>query len=123
MVRTEGSLYRPEDYYGRTALIEAALWGRLETIQFLIDRGASISAEDGNGHRAADLAADSERNEEERISRANNIVIVRPDANRKRRQILACLARHESIGRGSLNRAEPSQIHQGYLGKISPNLL
>lgn len=80
-------------------------------------------AEDANGHHAADFAADSERNEEERISRADDIVMVRPDANRKRRQILACLTRHETMGRDPLNRAKPSQIHQGYFGKISPNLL
>ena len=69
------------------------------------------------------LCPDFERNEEERISRANYIVIERPDANRKRRQILAYLTRHESMGRGSLNGAEPSEIHRGYFGKISPNLL
>lgn len=73
------------NYYGRTALMEAALWARLETVQFLIDKGASVYIKDANTHRAADFAADSERNEEERISRANGIVMVRPDANRKRR--------------------------------------
>jgi len=103
--------------------MEAALWARLETVQFLIERGASIYVEDANGHRAADFAADFERNEEERISRANDIVMVRPDANRKRRQILACLTRHDTIGRCSHNGTKPSQIHQGYFGKISPNLL
>jgi len=59
-----------------------------------------------DGHRASDFAADSERNEEERISRANNIVLVRPDANRKRRQILACLTRQETMGRDTRNGAK-----------------
>ena len=49
--------------------------------------------------------------------------MVRADANRKRRQILANLTRHETMSRGSLNGADPSQIHQGYFGRISPNLL
>lgn len=91
--------------------MEAALWGRLDTVQFLVDKGANIYAEDANGHRAADFAIDSERNKGERISRANNIVLVRPDANRQRRQILACLTRRETISRASSNRAEPTQIH------------
>jgi hypothetical protein len=36
---------------------------------------------------------------------------------------MACLTRQESIGRDSLNGAMQSQIHPGYFGKISPNLL
>ena len=55
--------------------MEAALWWRLETVQYLTDNGASI--------RASDVAADSEWHEEERISWANKIVMARPDANRK----------------------------------------
>lgn len=69
-----------------------------------------MSAEDANGHRAADFAADSERNEEVRISRANGIVMVRPGANRMRKQILACLTSHETTGRDPLTEAKP-QIH------------
>jgi hypothetical protein len=49
--------------------------------------------------------------------------MVRPDANRKRRQILACLTRHETMGRDSLNGAKPSQTYPGFFRKISPNLL
>lgn len=49
--------------------------------------------------------------------------MVRPGGNRKRRQILACLTMHETMGWGSLSGTEPSQIHQGYFGKISLNLL
>jgi hypothetical protein len=111
----EGVSTDKRNYYGRIAFMEAALWGRLETVQYLIDNGASI--------RASDLAANSERNEKERISRANKIVMVRPDANRKRSHIVACLTRQESIGQDSLDGAMQSQIHPGYSGKISPNLL
>lgn len=91
--------------------MEAALWARLETVQFLINKGANVYIKDANKHRAANFAANSERNEKKRISRANGIIMVRPDANRKRRQILACLKMHETTGRGSLNVTEPSQIH------------
>lgn len=37
------------NHYGRSALMEAALWGCLETVQWLVNDGA-------NGHRAFDLA-------------------------------------------------------------------
>ena len=91
------------NYYSRTALMEATLQGRLETLQFLNDSDASIYAEDTNSHCAADFAADSEPNEEERISRADDMVLERLDANSKQRQILAFLTRQETMDRGSLN--------------------
>jgi ankyrin repeat protein len=36
--------------YGRTALMEAALWGRLETVNYLVAKGVNINAVDTNGH-------------------------------------------------------------------------
>lgn len=111
------------NYYDRTALMKTALWERLEIVQFLIDRDASIYAENANDHRAAEFVADFERNEEERISRADDIVMIRPNANRKRRQILTCLTRHETMIRDSLDEMKSSQNHQEYFDKISSNLL
>jgi hypothetical protein len=61
------------------------------------------------------FAAHFEQNEEERISPANQIVMVRPDANRKRRKILACLTRRETMGRGSLTRASNRKSIKGIL--------
>jgi len=68
-LKQKGVSIDQRNYYGRTVLMDAALWGHLETVQFLIDSSASKSAEDANGHRAADFAAYSKRNEKERLYR------------------------------------------------------
>lgn len=103
--------------------MKITLWRRLKIVQFLINRDASIYAKNANEHRVANFVANFERNEEERISRANDIVMILLDANKKRRQILTCLTRHEIMRRDSLNEAKLSQIHQEYFDKISSNLL
>jgi hypothetical protein len=111
------------NHYGRTALMEAALWGRLETVNYLVAKGADINAVDANGHRAFDLARDLERNEDERISRAlHGKAIERADANRRRKQIAAFLALEGNTSQIS-NAASPYEILQGYFRKMLPDTL
>jgi hypothetical protein len=118
-----GVAINKNNHYGRTALMEAALWGRLETVKYLVAKGADINAVDGNGHRAFDLARDLERNEEERISRAlHGKAIERADANRRRKQIAAFLALEENTSQIS-NTASPYEILQGYFQKMLPDTL
>ncbi|KAL4982951.1 DYW family of nucleic acid deaminases-domain-containing protein [Aspergillus falconensis] len=51
---------------GRTALMEAALWGRLETVEILLSRGADKSLRDRKKKRAVDLALPNRQNRKER---------------------------------------------------------
>lgn len=88
-----GCSIQKANYYGRTPLMEAALWGRFETAQYLTGRGAKIGARDGNGMRAVELAADTARNIKERARRSGDIYREPADAARQRRQIEALLQR------------------------------
>lgn len=63
--------------------METILQGYFKIVQFLINKNTNISVEDINRYRIIDFAADSKQNEEEYISRVNNIIIVRLDANKK----------------------------------------
>ncbi|KAL6823022.1 hypothetical protein J3E69DRAFT_305131 [Trichoderma sp. SZMC 28015] len=56
---------------GRTALMEAALWGRLRSVKALLDSNASKSAKDRHGRSAMDLAQPTRRNEKERYNRSS----------------------------------------------------
>ncbi|KAL2075078.1 hypothetical protein VTL71DRAFT_20 [Oculimacula yallundae] len=110
------------NHYGRTAVMEAALWGRLDIFQFLIGKGASLCAKDANGHCAVDFAVECERNEEERISRSE--VTVRADAYKNRRQMLfECLMRGEKIEEVSTSGQNLLSKHPGLFRKLEPNLL
>ena len=55
---------------GRTPLMEAALWGRYENVEHLLEYGANKKLIDNGGLKAVDLATSSDRNEEERYSRS-----------------------------------------------------
>jgi hypothetical protein len=82
------------NHYGRTPLMEAALWGRLETVQYLAQQKIDLEARDGNDMRAVDLAADTVRNAKERTVRLRRTTYREaPDAGRRRRQIEELLRR------------------------------
>lgn len=55
---------------GRSALMEAALWGRLRSVKALLESNASKSVKDRQGRSAMDLAQPTRRNEKERYSRS-----------------------------------------------------
>ncbi|KAG4222154.1 hypothetical protein PC116_g29371, partial [Phytophthora cactorum] len=60
---------------GRTALMEAALWGRIENVLVLLEKGADVSKKCIDNNQlmcAADFARPSEENERRRGSRATS---------------------------------------------------
>lgn len=58
---------------GRTALMEASLWGRLETVKILLSRGANRYLRDAKNQRVVDLAQPTRRNQKERHIKAGGI--------------------------------------------------
>lgn len=55
---------------GRSPMIEAALWGRLDNVKILLKNGANKSLRDVHGRRAAELAEQTLQNDEERYQRS-----------------------------------------------------
>ncbi|KAJ5640755.1 hypothetical protein N7528_000380 [Penicillium herquei] len=53
---------------GRTALMEACLWGRLESVKILLSKGADRSLRDNRNRRALDLTEPTRKNQEERYT-------------------------------------------------------
>ena len=91
-LESRGVALDQKNHYGRTALMEAALWGRLETVNYLVAKGANINAADANCQRAIDLAKNSERIERTLAE----VAVEGADANKRRRQIAALLALKEN---------------------------
>lgn len=54
----EDSIHQP-NHYGRTSLMEEALWGRSQTVQYLSQQSIDLEARDGDGMQAVDLAANT----------------------------------------------------------------
>ncbi|KKP05347.1 ankyrin repeat protein [Trichoderma harzianum] len=76
---------------GRSALMEAALWGHLRSVRALLESNACKWAKDRHGRSAMDLAQPSRRNEEERYSRSRLAAadsVPERDSNRRHIAIL-----------------------------------
>ena len=84
-----------QDKEGRTPLMEAALWGRYENVQHLLENGANKDLIDNDSLKAIDLATPSDRNEEERYRRSGGKHQVYKEvtfiANQSRRMIVFIL--------------------------------
>jgi hypothetical protein len=76
--------------------MEAALWGRLDTVRYLVREGVDIYARDANGMRAIDLSDEMERNTKERISRSRCFYREASHAGQLRKQVQALLQRSAS---------------------------
>lgn len=79
------------DNRGRTPLMEAALWTRVELVGILLAAGASVSQTDRDGRVAADFAKENERNDEEREYRHVDYAEKPFKSKSRRRQIRALL--------------------------------
>lgn len=75
------------NHYGRTPLMEAALWGRHKSVLYLTGQGADWRRRDGNNMNALDLAMNTERNASERASRGGRVYREPADAPQQRSRI------------------------------------
>ncbi|KAL8918576.1 MAG: hypothetical protein Q9172_005366 [Xanthocarpia lactea] len=80
---------------GRSPLMEATLWGRIENVRYFLEHGANRNLRDIHNNRAIELAESSLRNDEERYRRSGGkFQIYREDtfiANQARRVIFELL--------------------------------
>ena len=68
-LRHKGVTADTDNIYGRTPLMEAALWGRLDTVKYLLGHGADVARRDGLSLTALSLCTDTERNRAELLDR------------------------------------------------------
>ena len=91
---------------GRSPLMEAALWGRIDNVKHLLEHGANRNLRDIHGRKASDFTAQSTRNEEERYQRSGGDVQVYREvtfiANQARRVIFELLREPEDTPRRGL---------------------
>ncbi|XPS81811.1 hypothetical protein M3J09_013736 [Ascochyta lentis] len=94
---------------GRSALMEAALWGRLENVKALLTANAKKSLKDIEGRSALDFAQPTPANEKERYRQCE---LASSEKVRERDQC----RRHIAILLDS-----PSQVSQNYTAPLSDN--
>ncbi|KAG9254330.1 uncharacterized protein F5Z01DRAFT_102498 [Emericellopsis atlantica] len=77
---------------GRSALMEAALWGRMESVKALLNSNADKGLRDRQGRCAMDLAQAARKNEKERYGRSPIAAAKSvPERDRDRRHIVILL--------------------------------
>ena len=96
---------------GRSALMEAALWGRIESVRALLKANADKCLRDREGRRAIDLAQPARRNEKERYQRSPIAAAEKvPERERDRRHIVLLLGdlatKKQHIYTGPLSESE-----------------
>jgi hypothetical protein len=93
---------------GRSALMEAALWGRIESVKALLNANADKRLRDHEGRCAMDLAQPAHKNEKERYRRSCHAAAESvPERDRDRRHIVVLL--------GDSN----AEKQHGYTGPLS----
>ena len=97
----QGDSLTRANHFGRTPLMEAALWGRLDTVRYLVKKGVDLDTRDTNGMRAIDLSEDTERNTKERTTRSGVFHREAAVAGQLRKQTHALLARTASSSSSS----------------------
>jgi hypothetical protein len=78
---------------GRSALMEAALWGRVKSVKALLNSNADKHLRDHQGRCAVDLAQPTRKNEKERYQRSRRAAAESvPEYDRDRRHIVILLS-------------------------------
>ncbi|KAI0449298.1 hypothetical protein F5B21DRAFT_494778 [Xylaria acuta] len=102
---------------GRSALMQAALWGRIETVKALINANADKHLLDHEGRSALDLARPSRQNREERHRRSPAAAadsMPERDHDRQHIAILLTDQRHEKQFAYSRPQSETERSKYGY---------
>jgi hypothetical protein len=89
-----GSDINVSDAKGRTPLMEAAFWSQPKLVEILLKAGSDRFLKDRRGMTAADLAAESDRNDLERHERALNYS-EDPYVKKRHRRLIRALLGHK----------------------------
>ncbi|KAG8628211.1 hypothetical protein KVT40_004084 [Elsinoe batatas] len=115
-----GSDVDHQNALGKSALMEAALWARTDSVRYLLEFKANKHLKDKKKRKAIDLAEEAEHNKEERHHRAGRIYReIVYEADIQRRVIMELLrdARPESRTRPSTHedrRVQCSKLREDY---------
>ncbi|KAF6824865.1 ankyrin repeat protein [Colletotrichum plurivorum] len=105
------------DQKQRTPLMEAVLWTQPDIVRELLKAGADPELKDEDGRSAVDLAAETDRNEEERYRRDNQYVENPYEAKAKRRTIRGLLGAVPSFEAPKKTGIEMSENPRCYISQ------